>query len=558
MSFLGEIKRRKIFQVAAVYAVVAWLLIQVADVVLPAFDAPTWVLQVVIFLMILGLPITLVISWAFNLTPEGLVRDAGPADSTQGRGRTIEFALIGLLVVAVAFLILDNYVLVNADPKVSLVDVSEPVPGFSDRAAIAVLPFSNLSGDPAQEYFSDGITEEIITELHSIGTFPVIAGTSTFSYKGSATDVREIATALGAGYILEGSVRRSEDQIRIAAQLNDATGRQIWSETYDREFRDVFAVQDDITNHIIGAIEPELLDTEMSLADRVRTEDMQAWDYYLQAAANARALGGGFADRNGQPVTTERTELAIDLAKKAIELDPNFAEAYTMLGHILNTYSGLLRSEVSSEFAAQALKEGINAAREGYQRNPYSATTCSCYVAFLAWIGPVEERNIELALSIQEEAVRVNPANAFVHKTLAQLYVIVERYDEALFEIQLAKRLSPRDGNLTHFMFVEAFIHMSTGNWEPAVTLAQNAVTLSPLNYDAHTTRMVALYALGERENAIVAMREMLGFVPNFSENNVWDVPLPDSLAPIVAPLSESRIISRYQQAVMSIINDMR
>jgi len=293
MSFLGEIKRRKIFQVAAVYAVVAWLLIQVADVVLPAFEAPTWVLQVVIFLMMLGLPITLVISWAFNLTPEGLVRDAGPTDSPQGRKRTIELALIGLLVVAVAFLILDNYVLVNAGSKVSLVDVSEPVPGFSDRAAIAVLPFSNLSGDPGREYFSDGITEEIISGLHSIGTFPVIAGTSTFSYKASATDAREIATALGAGYILEGSVRRSGDQLRIAAKLNDATGRQIWSETYDREFRDVFAEQDDITNHIIGAIEPERLNTEMSLAVPVRTEDMQAWDYYLQAAANARALRGG-------------------------------------------------------------------------------------------------------------------------------------------------------------------------------------------------------------------------------------------------------------------------
>ena len=346
-----ELKRRNVIRVAIAYVIVAWLIAQITELALDSFAAPDWVMKTILFLLVIGFPLTLILAWAYELTPEGikLDKDVVRSDSvTHLTGRKLDFSIIALLAIALIVVILDNYVWIDADPLDGLVDVSEPVPGFSDRAAIAVLPFLNLSDDPAQEYFSDGITEDVITSLQSTGSFPVIARTSTFSYKGHALDVRDIAKALGAGYVLEGSVRKVEDRVRINAQLIDATGRHIWAEFYDSELHDIFAVQDEIRQQIIGAMEPELLKAEMARAQLVRTEDMQAWDYYLQAAANATTFGG-YADRNGRPVTIERMEHARELAMKAVELDPGFADAYTMLGHISFYYVTDLRSKLIEE-----------------------------------------------------------------------------------------------------------------------------------------------------------------------------------------------------------------
>jgi len=553
-SVWGELKRRNVVKVAVAYAVVGWLLIEIISTVLPTFESPQWVLQTLTFVIILGFPLALILSWVFDLTPEGLERtvSAPVSDSTaKVNGRNFYFVIIGLLILTVGFMVLDNYIFRGSDPLDGLVDVSDPVPGFSNRAAIAVLPFLNLSDDPAQEYFSDGITEDIITGLQSTGAFPVIARTSTFSYKGQAKDVRDIARDLGAGYVLEGSVRKVADRVRITAQLIDATGRHVWAEAYDSELREVFSVQDKITHQILGAIEPELLRVETNRAQFVRTEDMEAWDYYLQAAGNA-ATFGGYADRNGRPVTIERTELARDLATKAIELDPEFADAYTLLGHISFAYVTALRPTVSEEASEKALQEAIGYARRGRELSPFSATTCSCYVYLLAWAG-----NPEIGLEIQEDAVRLNPANAQGHLVLAKLYQILRRYDEALSEIQLAKRLSPRDADLSHYLSTEAAIYLGLGDLESATRFATSAIELLPLNHDAQITRIVSLYALGNREKAASAVASMLRYIPKLSMEMLWDEPVPDSLLASVSSLLESYGDATYRQAAAAILADL-
>jgi len=553
-SVWGELKRRNVVKVAVAYAVVGWLLIEIISTVLPTFESPQWVLQTLTFVIILGFPLALILSWVFDLTPEGLERtESAPVSDSAAKvnGRNFYFVIIGLLILTVGFMVLDNYIFRGSDPLDGLVDVSDPVPGFSNRAAIAVLPFLNLSDDPAQEYFSDGITEDIITGLQSTGAFPVIARTSTFSYKGQAKDVRDIARDLGAGYVLEGSVRKVADRVRITAQLIDATGRHVWAEAYDSELREVFSVQDKITHQILGAIEPELLRVETNRAQFVRTEDMEAWDYYLQAAGNA-ATFGGYADRNGRPVTIERTELARDLATKAIELDPEFADAYTLLGHISFAYVTALRPTVSEEASEKALQEAIGYARRGRELSPFSATTCSCYVYLLAWTG-----NPEIGLEIQEDAVRLNPANAQGHLVLAKLYQILRRYDEALSEIQLAKRLSPRDADLSHYLSTEAAIYLGLGDLESATRFATSAIELLPLNHDAQITRIVSLYALGNREKAASAVASMLRYIPKLSMEMLWDEPVPDSLLASVSSLLESYGDATYRQAAAAILADL-
>ena len=559
MSFFGELKRRNVVKVAVAYAIVGWLLIEVASVLGPALRLPEWTTTLVAFLLILGLPIALVLSWAYELTPEGVKPTKSSAQSEgipQTTGHTINYVITGLLTVALAFLALDKYVLDDADPLEGLVDVSEPVPGFSDRAAIAVLPFTNLSGDPEQEYFADGVTDELITDLQTIGGFPIIAGTSTFSYKGSATDVREIAADLGAGYILEGSVRRAQDRVIITARLNNATGRQVWGDTYDRDIRDIFAVQTEITDQIIGAIQPELLLVEMERAARVRPEDMEAWDYYLQASADS-ATFGSYADRFGELVTLERTERALELAKKAVELDPNFADAYTLLGHINSAYSQSLRGEVSDEIADQAMRDAIEYARQGRVLSPFSATACSCYVALLAWAGLPEFLDLQTAVEIQETAVELNPANAIAHAVLGKVYQSLGRYDEALREVGLAKRLSPRDVDLSFFLTVEAATQLGLGSWEAAATVAQSATLLLPLNFDAHALRIAALYAMSDIDGATTALRSMENSIPIFSVDMLWNDPLPAPLLRSVSGLMNEQNTPTFREAVAAILEEL-
>ncbi len=554
-----ELKRRNVVRVAVAYVIVAWLLLQVADVVLNNIETPTWVFQVILLLLIIGFPVVLIFAWAFELTPEGLKKekDVGGSESvTHLTGRKLDFTIIGLMAVAILYLVLDNYVLTGLDPLEGLVDVSQPVPGFSNRAAIAVLPFVNLSTDPTQEYFSDGITEDIITGLQSIRIFPIIARTSTFSFKGEATDVREIAETLGAGYILEGSVRRVKDRVRITAQLNDANGRQIWAETYDSELHDVFGVQDEIRHQIVGAIEPELLLIEMNRSALVRPEDMEAWDYYLQAAADT-ATFGGYTDRNGQVVTIDRTKRALELAQYAIKLDPAFADAYTLLAHINSVYSLLLRGQANDLGADRVMRDALEHARRGRELSPFSATTCSCYAGLTSGFGLPEMVDLETAVQIQEDAVRLNPANAVARAVLGKVYQNLGRYDEARLEIEVAKRLSPRDRDLSLFLYVEAAIHLGLGDWESAADVARSAILLRPQNYDAHAIRITALYAQGDADGAAAALKLMEKSIPNFSEKMLWDGPLPESLVPSLSPIVDLQNNPTFRQVVAVILDDL-
>jgi len=557
-QFFDELKRRNVFKVGAAYAVMSWVLIQVADIVLPTFGAPEWVPQTMTFLVISGFPVAVILAWAYEVTPEGVKKTQNvPLEKniTKLTGQKLNYYIIAALCIALVVIIIDNYVLRGSDPAGGLVDVSQPVPGFSNRAAIAVLPFVNLSGDPEQEYFSDGITEDIITGLQSFGRFPVIARTSTFSFKDQTPEVREIARILGAGYVLEGSVRKVDNQVRINAQLIDANGRHIWAELYDRDLHDIFAVQDEIKQNIIGAIEPELLLAEMDRVALVRTEDMQAWDYYLRAAALAPTFGG-YADRNGNLVTIEIMERALELVAKAVELDPAFADAHTLNGHINSVYAFTLMGQGDDDVGEKPMRDAFEHARRGRELSPFSATTCSCYVAFLAGWGLPEMVDLRAALEIQENAVRLNPANAIARSVLGMVYVALGRYDEGVLEAQVAKRLSPKDLDLSFFLFVEGANQLGLGKWQAAANAAHDAVLLSPFNYDAHAVRIAALHALGDSHGLMAAVAQLKVDHPGLDPRILFDAPLPESMLPRVGHLLEDRDNARFRQAVAAILEE--
>jgi TolB-like protein len=315
MSFFVELKRRNVFRVGIAYAIIAWLLAQVADLALENFGAPDWVIKSVLLLLIIGFPLAIFFAWAFELTPEGLKREK-EVDRTQSitsqTGRKLDRAIIAVLALALGYFMYDKFT-GNQPVEQTTVVVEDTTPAAMEKS-IAVLPFVNMSSDAEQEYFSDGISEEILNALAKVKDLKVAGRTSSFAFKGQNQDLRMIGETLGVNHILEGSVRKAGDKVRITAQLIKVDdGFHLWSDTYDRELTDVFAIQDEIANAILQQMKAALLDDQSIATTEV---DTLAYDLYLLAKQKIR-------DRNESSL-----EQARSLLDQAIERDSYFAAAY--------------------------------------------------------------------------------------------------------------------------------------------------------------------------------------------------------------------------------------
>jgi TolB-like protein len=450
-SVWGELKRRNVVRVAIAYTVVAWLLLQVADVVLDNIEAPTWVFQAFLLLLVIGFPLAIIFAWAFELTPEGLKKekDVDRAKSiTHVTGRKLDFAIISVLVVAVGFLLVDKIYLSEGDTASDEIIATE-------RQSIAVLPFVNMSSDPEQEYFSDGLSEEILNLLAKVPDLKVIGRTSSFSFKGKNEDLRVIGRTLGVKTLLEGSVRKSGDRVRVTAQLNDVSdGSHIWSETYDRTMTDIFAVQDDVAAAIIDALQIHL---GMNPTRGRPTENTAAYTLFLRARAS---------------MNTNEYPDAEEILLKVVELDPNFAEAYELLADSYWNLGGWVvesakAQELTREAAAKALAINPNlvfaqallesARNENYtwarvieaferaaREQPANAAVMNILVYNLTVTGYLQE-----ALRVAERSVEFDPLSPTANFFLANALLSVERTDEAIPPMELALQL---DNDLANWL----------------------------------------------------------------------------------------------------------
>lgn len=354
MTLIDELKRRNVFRVGAAYVVVAWLLLQVLDVILPMLNLPDWVGRFFLLAIAVGFPIVIVFAWAFELTPEGLKRESEvdrSRSTVRVTGQKLDRVIIAVLVVALGYFTYDKFFLSSAPDSEALPvtasasdkrDPVEPEPVAESNPSIAVLPFVNMSADAANEYFSDGLSEEILNLLAKVPGLKVIARTSSFAFKGKNQDLREVGEALGVRNVLEGSVRKSGERVRITAQLIDVSdGSHIWSETFDRTMTDIFQIQDDVAGAIVATLRIHVTDEP----DRGRpTENTQAYELFLQA----RAFDTSYND-------------TLNYLQAAIALDPGFAEAWELLavthwsmaGTIVKSNEG---QRLTFEAAARALE----------------------------------------------------------------------------------------------------------------------------------------------------------------------------------------------------------
>jgi len=444
-SLFTELKRRNVFRVGAAYAVVAWLLIQAADILLGNFGAPEWVFKSFTALLLLGFPLALFLSWAYELTPEGVKRaaDVDPEQSvTPTSAKPIDRLIVVGLVAVIAIMAAERWWFATRspglEPAVHAVDatrVDEEVASsparVSAETSIAVLPFVNMSADPAQGYFSDGMTEEIINALVKVDGLAVAARTSVFTFKDHSEDVREIGRRLGVTHVLEGSVRSQGEQVRITTQLIDVeSGFHHWSETFDRRLADVFAIQDEIAN----AIAARLAGGEQPRIDAVpqRTADLDAYDLYLQGRAHLRrrelepawqwlheatAKDPGFAPAWASLAisyqSVGRNEEAEAAAQSALAIDPRNLDALTAT-------AGVHRDR-NEWFKAEALFEEVLAI------DPRSSEALEDYAEFLGAVA-----HFDRMLEVSSRGFQLDPLLAPLRDIHISALILNDRLPEAL------------------------------------------------------------------------------------------------------------------------------
>src|SRR5881398_2521411 len=341
-DFFAELKRRNVYKVAVAYAIVGWLLVQIATQVFPFLEIPNWVVRLVIVLVAAGFPIALVIAWAFELTPEGIKRTEDvdlAASARQPRKRAWIFVVIGGATLSIGLFFIGRYV-----GRTTASAAGNEVPAKS----IAVLPFDNLSRDPDNAFFAEGVQDEILTRLAKVADLKVIARTSTQRFKSAPENLPDIANQLGVANILEGSVQRANDQVRVNVQLiNALTSTHLWADTYDRKLTDIFAVESDIAKTIADTLQAKLAGSEKQMIAAQPTTDTTAYELYHKG----RSL---WEKRSGDNIPK-----AISFYQEAIARDPNYALAYAGLSSayiILPFWAGVDRLDASSKAKDAALK----------------------------------------------------------------------------------------------------------------------------------------------------------------------------------------------------------
>jgi len=486
-SFFAELKRRNVYKVAVAYAVIAWLTIQAASIFLPAFNAPQWAMQIVILILVLGFPIALVFSWAFEITPEGIKRESEvqPDESiTRHTGRKIVALTIVLAVIAAGLLV---FQLIRARSTSS---VSTNAATISNKS-IAVLPFDNLSGDPQNAYFSEGVQDEILTRLAKIAELKVISRTSTQRFKSAPDDLRQIAQQLGVANILEGSVQKANDQVRVNVQLvNALTDAHLWAETYDRKLTDIFAVETEIAKKVADVLQAKLTGSEKHVIAARPTANTEAhqlylkgrffWnkrtgndlkksiDYFQQAIAadpNYALAYAGVADAYvwlpGYTAGTPRDYYpkAMAAAKKALELDDTLAEARTSLALAIWLYD-FDSSQAIREFQrAIELNPNYAIAHQQYGNNTLSA------------LGRFDEAIVE-----GKRAVELDPLSLIINSDLATDYYYARRYDEAIAQLRKTLEMDP-GFYIAHFTLSQMLD--AKGAHDAAITECQKARALN-------------------------------------------------------------------------------
>src|SRR5262245_20156770 len=469
-SFFSELKRRNVYKVAVAYIVGGWALSQGVAQVFPVFNVPNWVIQLFVGMIVMGLPVALVLAWAFEITPQGIKRtetaDAMPQAGQQKKNAWIYIVVVGA-VVSLGLFFLGRYTAGSA-------------PSAIPQKSIAVLPLINESGDPKDEYFSDGLSEELIAALAQISGLKVIGRSSSFRFKDRKEETKTIGEKLGVSTLLDGTVRKQGDRVRIVAALvNAADGIQLWSDTFDRQLKDIFEVQKEIAQAVAKSLKVTLLGTN-STSGASATDNAEAHNAYLQ--------GHFYLVRRN----VEDFRKAIDYYDQAIQLDPNYALAYAERAEAW-AFMGDLTGERPTAYPK---------ARSDAEKAVAIAPDLAEARASLGWVRCLAEWKFAEGLSELQRAKELSPANPTANDLLARIILYLGRFDDAERQARHAVELDPlstvTQGNLARVLFY-------AGKLDEADAAARKAAELQPAGAGNH--RWQVLIA-AQRGDGPAALRE--------------------------------------------------
>jgi adenylate cyclase len=451
--------------------------------------------------------------------------DARPSRRTQRVPRKYMrrgiFSMIGLTLIAAVIVFVQHLSLRPPSTTASIPPAQSPALTLPAKPSIAVLPFTNMSGDPQQEYFTDGITDDLITDLSRGPDIFVIARTSTFTYKGKPVKVQEVGRELGVKYVLEGSVRKAGDEVRIDAQLVDATtGADLWAERYDRPLRNIFSLQDEIVRRIVTTLNLQLtLWEDHGILVRKRTDNLEAYDDFLRGAEYQSSL------------SKEGNAKARQMFEKAIELDPKYVDAYVSLGWCYWVAWALQWSP-----APGTLDRAFELAHEAITLND-SAPMAHALLGRLL----VGKRQYDQAVTESEQAIALGPNFAFDYGVVADSLNLAGKYEEAIQDAEKAMRLDPR--NRDGYLFEIAFAYTFTGRYEAAVPVLKRHLVRYPNHLGAHLVLAVAYSELGLKEQSQAEAADVMRINPQFS------LALHKQMLPIREPLLRDRVDADLRQA---------
>ncbi len=455
MSVFAELKRRRVFRIGIAYVVMAWLVLQVADVVLNNIGAPAWVFRVILLVLALGFPFSLAFAWAYELTPEGLRRERPVAPAPESETGSSEGA---------------------EDPTAD----EAPGPSAVPEASVAVLPFVNMSGNPENEYFSDGLSEELLNMLAKVDALKVAARTSSFHFKGRTGDVADIARQLGVSTVLEGSVRQSGARVRITTQLISAKeGYHLWSETFDRELDDIFAVQDEIAAAVVDALKVKLLGAEGERMDAGGTDDPEAFKAYLK--------GKHYRNKGSDERALHK---AVAAYRHAIRRDPGYARAWAGL-------ASALESLATNNFAD--LDEVVDQADDAASRAIELAPDLAAGYQVRATIALAYKLDKAAALDAINKAMTLDPGNVRVLIQHGQVCFSLGDLDGSLVSLRKAQALDPVSTIANHSLGYALYF---ARRYEEAIPSFRHALELDPHYPRPHYGIAMCRYLLGDVRSA--------------------------------------------------------
>ena len=494
-SLFAELRRRNVFKAGAAYLALGWVVVQITATLVPALNLPSTLVPIVTWIGVIGFPFVIMFSWIYELTPEGLKRESEvdrSASITHITSRRLDYIGISLLVLAIGLFAFDRFVPRRVEPAAASREAATPaVPSASTPSAvsaapaasdnsIAVLPFVNMSDEKSNEFFSDGISEELLNLLAKIPQLQVTARTSSFAFKGEKIGIAEVARQLHVAHVLEGSVRKAGNTVRITAQLiNAATDTHLWSETYDRRLDDIFAVQDEIAADVVKQLKITLL----GAAPKVRTTDPEAYALYLQAV------------QLGRQETAEAFRQSDALYRKALAIDPRYAPAWAAWAE--NFY--------------EKANRGLLSNKEGYAQASEAATKALAidpdYAPAHARLGYIANSDNDLAGAAEhlKRALVLDPADPDVLRNCASLLQSLGRLDEGLALQEAVVRRDPV--NVTTLSNL-ALYQRDAGRFDAAIASLRTVLSLAPGRGIAHYLLGTALLLKGDAQGALAEIEQ--------------------------------------------------